>query len=393
MQKPKIAILATYLGIINRGAETFVIELAEQLKQDYDITIFTTGEFVQPGVTSIRIDVKEPWLLKKYSAIFNYLSVQNSLYVSTTALHKKLWRLFCKVVFKVKSFSPYFFPQTMYQYSFTKKAFDGYINDGNFSLIFPNNGIWGARFARNLRDKKSIPFIYTGHGGIGKEEKLIAKQNPDKYITLSEESKTWASQFSKNVTQIDTGVSLQKFSKEFVIKQIDKDLQHPIILCNGAFTQFKRQKLLIDAIAELEEGTVIFLGSGGELEQEIKDYAQAEIPGRYQVKSVPYVDVPYYFQLCDVFSLPSYNEPFGIVYLEALAANKPIVAPEDQVRSHIVGDCGILCDVTNPKEYAKALKSAFKTDWKDKPRKRAESLFSWESIGKKYNDLIKSLVQ
>jgi glycosyltransferase involved in cell wall biosynthesis len=36
-------------------------------------------------------------------------------------------------------------------------------------------------------------------------------------------------------------------------------------------------------------------------------------------------DMPAMMSVCDVFALPSYEEPFGLVYLEAMAMKKPVV--------------------------------------------------------------------
>lgn len=41
---------------------------------------------------------------------------------------------------------------------------------------------------------------------------------------------------------------------------------------------------------------------------------------------VPDAELEAYYQLCDVFALPSQGEGFGIVYLEALACGKPVLA-------------------------------------------------------------------
>lgn len=41
---------------------------------------------------------------------------------------------------------------------------------------------------------------------------------------------------------------------------------------------------------------------------------------------VPDQELPSYYNLCDVFAMPSKGEGFGIVYLEALASGKPVLA-------------------------------------------------------------------
>ncbi|MEM9120067.1 MAG: glycosyltransferase family 4 protein [Cyanobacteria bacterium P01_F01_bin.56] len=41
---------------------------------------------------------------------------------------------------------------------------------------------------------------------------------------------------------------------------------------------------------------------------------------------VPDADLPAYYNLCDLFAMPSTGEGFGIVYLEALSSGKPVLA-------------------------------------------------------------------
>jgi len=62
------------------------------------------------------------------------------------------------------------------------------------------------------------------------------------------------------------------------------------------------------------------------------------------------------FQNCDVFILPSRHESFGIVYIEALACGKPIVATKCGGPEFIVNsNNGLLVEIDNQEELAKAI--------------------------------------
>ena len=60
------------------------------------------------------------------------------------------------------------------------------------------------------------------------------------------------------------------------------------------------------------------------------------------------------YQGCDVFCLPSVQEGFGIVFLEAMAAGKPIVAARAAAVPELVRN-GVLVEPENPDALAEAL--------------------------------------
>jgi glycosyltransferase involved in cell wall biosynthesis len=68
-------------------------------------------------------------------------------------------------------------------------------------------------------------------------------------------------------------------------------------------------------------------------------------------------ELPDYYNLCDVFAMPSKGEGFGIVYLEAMACGKPVLAGNDDGSSEPVqnGRLGVLVDADSVIEIAKEL--------------------------------------
>lgn len=66
--------------------------------------------------------------------------------------------------------------------------------------------------------------------------------------------------------------------------------------------------------------------------------------------------VPSLFQECDAFILPSRHESFGIVYIEAMACGKPVIATRCGGPEHFVHEeNGILIPVENPEAAAEAI--------------------------------------
>jgi len=72
---------------------------------------------------------------------------------------------------------------------------------------------------------------------------------------------------------------------------------------------------------------------------------------------VPDAELPAYYNLCDVFLLPSKEEGFGIACLEALACGKPVIAGHARGSPEAVlhGQVGLLVDPDDVQAIAKAI--------------------------------------
>eukprot|EP01054_Gregarina_sp_Poly1_P011337 Gregarina_sp_Poly_1__11336@NODE_951_length_5575_cov_353_323348_g675_i0_p1_GENE_NODE_951_length_5575_cov_353_323348_g675_i0NODE_951_length_5575_cov_353_323348_g675_i0_p1_ORF_typecomplete_len1476_score198_93Glycos_transf_1/PF00534_20/2_4e03Glycos_transf_1/PF00534_20/3_4e42Glyco_trans_1_4/PF13692_6/3_1e29Glyco_transf_4/PF13439_6/3_3e26Glyco_transf_4/PF13439_6/5_9e03Glyco_transf_4/PF13439_6/6_7e03Alphaamylase/PF00128_24/5e23Glyco_trans_4_4/PF13579_6/3_6e03Glyco_trans_4_4/PF13579_6/2e18Glycogen_syn/P len=99
------------------------------------------------------------------------------------------------------------------------------------------------------------------------------------------------------------------------------------------------------------------------------------------------------YKMCDAVAVPSRNEPFGIVVLEAWSAYKPVIAttcggPRDFVTPNVDG---FLVD-PNPSSIAwgccEALKNFEHTRWMgEQGRMKAQDSFSWDTIGTQTRDI------
>ena len=72
---------------------------------------------------------------------------------------------------------------------------------------------------------------------------------------------------------------------------------------------------------------------------------------------IPEHELCAFYNLCDVFAMPSKGEGFGIVFLEALACGKPVIAgnKDGSVDAVLNGELGVLVDPESVDEIAKAL--------------------------------------
>ena len=66
-----------------------------------------------------------------------------------------------------------------------------------------------------------------------------------------------------------------------------------------------------------------------------------------------------YMRLCDIFCLPSWQETFGLVYVEAMAHGKPIVCCRGQGIADVVAEheCGVIAEVKDVRSIVSAIES------------------------------------
>jgi glycosyltransferase involved in cell wall biosynthesis len=78
--------------------------------------------------------------------------------------------------------------------------------------------------------------------------------------------------------------------------------------------------------------------------QMLKEHARELVVGENVVFTGQRSDIASLLAACDVFSLPSFEEPFGLVFAEAMAMKRPVVALRNGGTPEVVehGKCGLL---------------------------------------------------
>lgn len=263
---------------------------------------------------------------------------------------------------------------------------------GKYDLVIAMNGrtqSLKASFGRLLSNYK---LVIVGESGIGRDDLWnIVVCRPDAFVAITGKAFRWAKKRSwgSKVVKIPNGVDLNKFKP--VGEKLKTDLPGKVVLSVGALEWYKHHEKTINAVALLDNVSLIIVGKGS-LKKQLNELGQQKLKGRFKIIELNYTDIPKIYRSADLFVLPSWDrEAFGIVYIEALASNIPVVAPNDENRKEIIGEAGILVDVYNPEKYAEAIKRALITDWENKPRQQAEK-FSWEVIAKEYEKLFKELL-
>lgn len=110
--------------------------------------------------------------------------------------------------------------------------------------------------------------------------------------------------------------------------------------------------------------------------------------GVYFLGDVPNEKLGYYYNLCDVFCVPSRFEAFGIVFVEALHFGLPVIAANNFEMKEIVrdGENGLLLTSYNAEELSKLFLKIFDSEEIFAQAQKSEQLskeYSWDVVAER----------
>ena len=343
----RIAITLSGYGYVHRGSEIMVENVVKHLQKNHVVDIFSIG------CDRHCIEIKSFRRDSSFAKIFPE-RIQRYLEHALFAL---------KAVYRIAR------------------------RNNRYDLVWCHDGEAAMPFMKALQLLRRMPVIVTGHGG-GTSDLLISLFHPDAIVVFKPEAQKAIQKRFKNisVTQIPHGIDLEAIRNVRPDYSIIEKLDRPIIVSTGALVKVKRIHLLIQAVKELKQGTLVLIGDGP-LKNELQELGQNLLADRFlMLGEIPHNEVLKWLTLADVYSLASAYENFSIGLLEALAANCPVVTQYDLNRQRIVGDAGILVNCEDTKNYAAALFNAYQTNWDNQPQKQVSNL-DWAVIAQKYERL------
>ncbi len=162
----------------------------------------------------------------------------------------------------------------------------------------------------------------------------------------------------------------------------------PLVLTVSALSGSKHVLDGIRAVAELSDAWMIVAGDG-EQRNEVDALGRELLGNRYCRLMLPRKRMPDLYRAADVLLHMSQDEPFGNVYVEALATGLPIVAHSTLVTQWILEDQAILVDTCDRANVVVALRQALAERPSENTAARrllAERRFSWDAIAAQYCD-------
>jgi len=354
----KIAFLNIYNGVIDRGAETFVKEVASRLAKRHTVSVFQSGK--PTGKEKYKVEhIPVNWNWKKKSGVGTLMG-----FLFLDYWNRQIFLFSLRVIPKILK--------------------------GKYDIVVPVNGGWLPAWMRIASWLSRGKLVITGQSGIGWDDRNNLWSFPNCFVALSPTAENWAKKVNPFIktAYIPNGVDTSRFKPKGI--KINTGLKRPIVLSVGAFTKTKRLDLTIRAVSKLGNASLLLVGDG-DLHKELQNLGKNLLGKRFRILKVPYEKMPQVYRAADIFTLASeayYS--FEIVLVEAMATNLPVVANKDSIRARIVEGSGILVDPTDTKGYATALENALGVKWGEKPLVQARK-FDWDKIALKYERLFKSL--
>lgn len=251
-------------------------------------------------------------------------------------------------IFRMKVFCPLKHGMEGHREAFTKgiqKLYEKYslVNE-YFDVIHAHCCVWAGYAAMRLSEKTGIPYVITEHATLFQLHRdQISKAN-EKWIRQAFESAAKvicvSQAFAKLIAEYRTSDDIEVIGNVVDVEQFnfcEQEAHHELrFLCicyMNTVDQLKKKgiDILLRAWRDFSEKNVkvrLLIGGGGHAMQKAVEWCReygveqtVEFTGQLNREQV--VEQ---MQACDVFVLPSRYETFGVVYIEAMACGKPVIA-------------------------------------------------------------------
>ena len=208
---------------------------------------------------------------------------------------------------------------------------------------------------------------------------------------------------SSRVTVIHNGVDPQKYRPRDGSRAVSNfGIRTPFVLYVGRLSRQKGVFDLVDAMEQVPEDTTLVLVTGKPDTPEIEEELRRALAGMGHVVWIPEMledpDLVGLYNEAAVFACPSIYEPFGIINLEAMACETPVVASRVGGIKEVVVDreTGLLVPPGDPVRLGRALSKVLEDPrlaarMGKAGRRRVLQQFTWDRIAEKTLKLYRSL--
>jgi glycosyltransferase involved in cell wall biosynthesis len=198
----------------------------------------------------------------------------------------------------------------------------------------------------------------------------------------------------ENAAVVPGGVNTTVFHPH--VSRNSLELPRKYILFVGSLQPRKNLAGLIKAWHEIKDEFVdtwlVVAGEAGYVFRAVKFFGDDRI---LFLNYVPEKELPALYANTDLLVLPSFDEGFGLPALEAMACGTPTLVSNGGALPEVVGDAGMIFDLTKPDDLSASIKSvlrdeSLRTALREKGLRRAD-MFSWhksaELVWSKLNEI------
>ncbi|MDP8234647.1 MAG: glycosyltransferase family 4 protein [Candidatus Saelkia tenebricola] len=258
----------------------------------------------------------------------------------------------------------------------------------NIKYLTTTHGLYKKSVLRNI-------FSFLGYCTIA-----ISSQTSERLIT-------WMGLNPRKIQIIPNGINVQKFSdydltKSEARQKINIPLESFVIGNISRIEKIKGQEIIIRAVFRLKDKIpnlkLLLVGDGKYRHILIKLVAELKLNDKVIILPAS-ENIRPALRAMDLFCFTPYEEPFGLVLLEAMAMEVPIIASDVSEIPEILnfGNCGVLIQAGNEKSLQEATEQVYKNkiplkDITGKALKRVQEKYSRENMVDKtiqvYTDIL-----
>ena len=253
--------------------------------------------------------------------------------------------------------------------------------------------------------------MYTNYRGINRVYQImfdflfnkIIRKNADYVFAKTNLAKQYLlSKGYKNINLLPIGLDYGINNKVSSLNSIINNYRakyDKVLLYVGKIEQRRNPKFLIDVFSLLRHNNNLNYGliivGDGPLVNFLANYAQKKnvLEHILKLKNVPNNEINDIYKICNLLLLPSSNEIYGMVVLEAIYNGLPVISsltagPMDIIINSTFGCCLPLNEFQWSESIIKNLSGWESENLKELRRKYIIDNFNWNKIARKYLDLI-----